>query len=93
MNINPENSFSSNITPRPKKLGQLLIEAKRLTPGKLSIALQEQERINGKSKRHFKLGEILMFMKVLSLKDLHNHLLKQRPRSHKDRENIVKVGF
>ena len=50
----------------------------------MALALKEQKRLNSTSKRKFKLGQVLLFLKWISLPKLQSFLLKQRPRTAED---------
>ena len=79
---------SAALPMRPKRLGELLIEANVIQPKQLAVALNEQNRLNGSSKRKFKLGEILLFLNYIKLGNLHATLKSQRPRSLEDTNKL-----
>jgi len=69
-------------------MGDYLLEDKVITQNQLMIALEEQEKVNEKSKRKFKIGEIMMFLKYISLPQLQSYLLKQQPRTKEDTKKL-----
>ena len=72
-----------------KRLGDLLIEDKRITQAELSKVLAQQEQLNATSKRKFKLGEILLFMKLITRPELEDYLKRQKPRT-RDQIDILR---
>jgi hypothetical protein len=64
------------------KLGEILVSHEVITRTQLNHALAEQQRVNAQSKRKFRLGEILLFSKLINVQQMYASLLEQRP--HKE---------
>ena len=92
---NPSKNPSSVNNPvgdnRPQRLGELLVKSNTINDEQLNHALGEQRRLNETSKRKFKLGEILLFLKLIPMQKLHAVLLGQRPRSQTDTAKLKKL--
>jgi len=73
------------------RLGQLLVQDERLSEQDLARVLGEQQRLNSKSKRQFKLGEIALFLGLITPKELEKYLLNQRSRSLREINDLETV--
>lgn len=60
-----------------KKIGQILIEMGHINEAQLNDALENQKQLNSGGKRTFKIGEVLLFKKSITLAQLHAALRAQ----------------
>jgi len=64
-----------------RKLGQILIDLTYLDKDTVSDALVTQKQVQVKSGRHLKLGELLLFSQMITLKQLQTALSMQVNRA------------
>jgi len=69
--------MKSDSNPKRQKIGQMLLNHKIITPRQLAESLVEQKRLNAKSKRKFKIGEILLYLGHITVLQLQAFLSKQ----------------
>lgn len=70
------------------KLGELLVKRKIISASELKWALEQQLHLNATSKRKFRLGEVLLFAKLINTQQLSELLLEQKPRTDKDKSQL-----
>ena len=58
-------------------IGQILVEKKFMRPEQLQLAIMAQKKLNASSARKFRLGEVCLFQKMISLSQLHEALRTQ----------------
>lgn len=64
------------------QLGQVLIQLKLVSLEKIAEALAQQKEMKARGQKVFRLGEILLFMKAISVAQLHTALRHQHRKDH-----------
>jgi len=77
--------------PQDKRLGDIFVELGFISELQLAEAVSIQQQLNSESQRKFRLGEVLLFKKAITITQLHEGLRAQTAKAAEIRKEVAAI--